>query len=280
MGANASTASDAALNAALDELYAAPFDSFVSLRRELSVRLRGSGDPSAARQVAQAAKPTRTAWALNQVARKHPDVIAAIVHAREAAAKAQKAGDAQAIRDGVRHYRETVGDAVRAVRSILAADGVALSPAQARRLGETVQALSTDESERRRLASGRLTRDVEVDELFVGVELGPDMEPPKERGPVRGEKASKAPEAEGKRVGEIERFRAERDRQERERALEEARARITALERAVDDARKTATDAEREVRRAQYESDKVGRALAELERKLTLAREDLKKPPR
>jgi hypothetical protein len=276
VGAKASTESDRALNAAIEELYAAPFDSFVSLRRELSVRLRGSGDTSAAGQVAQAAKPTRTTWALNQVARKHPDVIAAIVHAREAAATAQKSGDAQAIREGARHYREAVANAVRAVRATLAADGVALSPAQARRLGETVQALSADESERGRLASGRLTRDVEVDELFAGVELGADVRPAKERGPLRGDKASRTSEAEGARAREVERLRAELERQERERALEERRSRITGLERAVDDARKAAADAEREARRAQHLSDKAGRALAELERKLALAREDLK----
>jgi hypothetical protein len=276
VGANAKTESDGALDAALDELYAAPFDSFVSLRGELSKRLRGSGDTSAARQVAQAAKPTRTTWALNQVARKHPDVIAAIVRAREAAATAQKAGDAQAIREGVRHYREAVANAVRAVRATLAADGVALSPAQARRLGETVQALSADESERGRLASGRLTRDVEVDELFAGVELGAEARPPKERGPARGDQASRTSEAEGARAREVERLRAERERQEREHALEVRRARITGLEEAVDHARKAAADAEREARRAQYDSDKAGRALAELERKLALAREDLK----
>jgi hypothetical protein len=276
VGAKASTESDGALNAALEELYAAPFDTFVSLRRELSVRLRGSGDTSAARQVVQAAKPTRTSWALNQVARKHPEVIAAIVQAREAAATAQKAGDAHAIREGVRHYREAVANAVRTVRVTLAADGVALSPAQARRLGETVQALSADESEHGRLASGRLTRDVEVDELFAGVELGADVRPAKERGPVRGDKATRTSAAEGARAREVERLRAELERQERERALEERRARVTKLERAVDDARKAVADAEREARRAQYLSDKAGRALAELERKLALAREDLK----
>jgi hypothetical protein len=251
---------DLALNAALDELYAAPFDSFVSVRRELSMRLRGSGNASAARLVAQAAKPTRTAWALNQVARAHPDIIAAIVRLREAASDEQKTGDAQTIRDGVRRYRDAVGVAVRAARSTLAADGVALSPTQARRLSETLQALSTDASEREKLASGRLTRDVEVEDLFAGVEVSEVARHPKER--------------------EAERLRVERERRERERAVEEARAHVTALERAVDDARKISVDAEREARRAQYDSDKAARALAELERKLDQARDNLKKPQR
>jgi hypothetical protein len=270
VSAKESTGIDHALNAALDELYAAPFDSFVSLRRELSVRLRGSGNASAARLIAQAAKPTRTAWALNQVARAHPDIIAAIVRLREAAATEQKTGDAQTIRDGVRRYRDAVGVAVRAVRSTLAADGVALSPAQARRLSETVQALSTDESEREKLASGRLTRDVEVEDLFAGVEVSEVARHPIERGPVRYVKGSTG-DAEAARTREAERLRVEREREERERAVEEARAQVTALERAVDDARKISTDAEREARRAQYDSDKAARSLAELERKLRIA---------
>ncbi len=274
VSAKESTLLDPALNAALDELYAGPFDSFVALRRELSVRLRGTGNASAARLVAQAAKPTRTAWALNQVARAHPDIIAAIVGLREAAATEQKTGDAQTIRDGIRRYRDAVGVVVRAVRSTLATDGVALSSTQARRLSETVQALSTDESEREKLASGRLTRDVEVEELFAGVEVGDVAAHPKERGPVHDAKGSKA-DAEARRAREAERLRVERERQERE--IEEARARVTALERAVDDARKISMDAEREARRAQYDSDKAARSLAELERKLERARGDLKK---
>lgn len=279
MSAKESTGIDVALNAALDELYGGPFDSFVLLRREISARLRGSGNASAARLVAQAAKPTRTAWALNQVARAHPDIIAAIVRLREAAATEQKTGDAQTIRDGVRRYRDAVGVAVRAARSTLAADGIALSPTQARRLSETVQALSTDQNEREKLASGRLTRDVEVEDLFAGVEVSEAARPPKGRAPIDEVKGSKA-HAEAAREREAERLRVERERQERERAVEEARAHVTSLERAVDDARKISMEAEREARRAQYDSDKAVRALAELERKLGRARDDLKKPPR
>jgi len=277
VSAKESTGIDHALNAALDELYAAPFDTFVSLRRELSTRLRGSGNAAGARLVAQAAKPTRTAWALNQVARAHPDIIAAIVRLRAAAATEQKTGDAQTIRDGVRRYRDAVGVAVRAVRSTLAADGVALSSTQARRLSETVQALSTDEIEREKLASGRLTRDVEVEDLFAGIEVSEVARHPKRRAPAHDVKGSKV-DAEAARGREAERLRVERERQERERAVEEARAHVASLERAVDEARKISMEAEREARRAQYDSDKAARALAELERKLERARDDLMKP--
>src|SRR5579859_6882387 len=91
--------------AALDELYAAPFEAFVPLRRELSARLRAAGDASGARRIAEAIKPTRTAWALNQLARRHPELVTAIIQLWQAAAAAQEGGDATAIRKRAREYR-------------------------------------------------------------------------------------------------------------------------------------------------------------------------------
>jgi hypothetical protein len=270
------SAGERALSAALDELYAAPFDAFVSLRRELSARLRAAGDGSGARQIASAAKPTRTAWALNQVARKRPEIVAEIVRSRAAAATAQKAGDSKAIREGARGYRDAIAEGVSAVRSVLAEDGVALSSGQARRVGETLQALATDVREGSKLGKGHLTRDVEVDEIFAGIEVESEAS-----GQRAGEAHTRDTHAREKKERE-EKEREEHAREERaseakERAVEEALARVRALDDAVATARKATTEAEREVRRAQYDADKASRALAALETRLDQAREELKK---
>lgn len=260
------TPQPSALQTALDELYGAPFDRFVSLRRELVVRLREAGDPEAARQLGAANKPPRSAWALNQLARTSPELVAAIVESWEAAAAAQKSGDADDIRESARQYRDAVAQVVKGARSLLAADGASLSVLQARRIGETLQALVSNAEERRKLQGGRLTRDVAVEDPFAGLEeCG---KPPKRT------RAGTEVEAEAKSARKRE---EERVRLERERAVAEGRAKVAALEGSVDVARRAAAEAERSLRQAQSTASQTKSALAKLEEDLAVAREQLKK---
>jgi hypothetical protein len=266
-------ATDPALSQALDELYSAPFEAFVGLRRELASRLRSAGDAAAARSIAAAEKPTRTAWAINQVARRRPDLLAAIIEGRKSAATAQTDGDADRIRETARRYRECLAGAVREVRSVLAEAGVSLSAAHARRTGETLQALSTDDGERAKLSSGRLTRDVTVEDPFAGLALGATTHR------ATGRQA-KAPADQSSKTQDLEAARrreAERARRERERAIDEARARVTAMEHAVVEARRTAAEADRVALRARHEAEAARSALDSLERDISRAREELKR---
>jgi hypothetical protein len=266
---------EAAVTAALDELYAAPFDRFIPLRRELALRLRGAGNVAGARRVSEAKKPTRTAWALNQVARKNSELVAAVIETRRAAAGAPKAGDAGAIRAVMQRYREAIARAVGAVRSTLAADGVGLSPAQSRRVGETLQAIATDPTEREKLSTGRLTADIEVEDPFAGIEVGPvrshvrsPHDGPAKPAPARDTTAARAQDA--------ERHEQARVAEAKRRAHEEALASLRALEQKVAAARKTALEADRNVRFAQHAADQAREALASLERQLDRSRVSVK----
>jgi hypothetical protein len=265
---------EAATTAALDELYGAPFDGFVPLRRELALRLRAAGNVAGARRVAEAKKPTRTAWALNQVARRQPALVGAVIDARHAAA-ALKPGDAGAVRALMQRYREAIAKAVSAVRSILAADGVGLSPSQSRRVGETLQAIATDPAEREKLSTGRLTVDLEVEDPFAGIEAGPvaGRERPRRDG------AAKAPPAHDKaaaRVRDAERLQQARAAEAKRKESEEARERLRALEQKVAAARKTALETERSLRFAQHAADQAREALASLEQQLDRTRVSVK----
>jgi hypothetical protein len=268
---------DETLIRALDELYAAPFERFVSLRADLRARFRAAGDAAGARQVSEAAKPTRTAWALNRVARSNPELVAAMVRAREGAATAQKRGDSTAIRDLVRQYRDAVAAVVRAVRATLVANGGTLSATHARRVGETLQALAADEGERKKLTTGRLTRDVEVDDPFSETELGP-LVPGSKRRPSTGEEApSQRANEKAARAREAERLRDLRILREKQHALDKARSTVSELDDAIAEARKFAMQEDREARRAQYAADKANRKVADLMEKLARARDQLKK---
>jgi hypothetical protein len=262
------------LEGPLNELYAAPFDRFVSLRKELAARLRAEGDAEAARRLGTANKPTRTAWALNQVARSHSELVDAIVDSWKAAAGAHNQ-DADAIRDGARRYREAIGEAVRAARAILAADGVSLSTAQARRMGETLQALAAHEVDREKLKAGRLTQDVSVDDPFGGLDPSHGVRHPKPLKAAGGQSSSRGAEEAAARKVE-----ADRIRQEKQRAIDEARARVTSLEQSVAEARKMAADAERVRKQAESEAARAKRTVGTLEEDLARAREHLERLPK
>ncbi len=163
-------------SAALDELYAANLDRFVALRKELVAKLRAGGDVPSARLLAAAEKPTRTAWALNQIARRHPELMTAVFEARDHAAAILAGASPDRARDRAQRFREAVAAVVRATRALSNDAGMTLSAIQVRSIGETIQALAAEESGRAKLLEARLTQDVPLDDPFAGLTPGPPRE--------------------------------------------------------------------------------------------------------
>ncbi|MGZ4398486.1 MAG: hypothetical protein ACXVZ1_08720, partial [Gaiellaceae bacterium] len=56
---------------AIDDLYGADLGSFADERQRLARALREQGEPEQAKVVSGLRKPTRAAWLLNQLARRH-----------------------------------------------------------------------------------------------------------------------------------------------------------------------------------------------------------------
>lgn len=269
-----------AVSAALDRLYGAPLDEFVALRRDLAGALRKGGDASASRLVAAASKPSRTAWALNQLARRRPEILAAVLDARTTAAAAQKDGTSEAVRATARAYRDEVGRTVRAAIEILQEVGADLPAIQARRLGATVQALAGEDDGRTKLLGGRLVADVEVDDPFAGLEVGPGREQRTAEAPVRddlAERRAARTQRAAQSAAEAARERAaELAREKKAQELEKARDRLRALEQEATEARATARQAEVAATRAQAEAERARRAVEAIERQLDEARRVLR----
>ena len=280
---------DDAVSDALDRLYAAPLDAFVPLRRELVASVRVKGDPlaaKAAREVAAAPKPTRTAWALDQVAHRHPELVRAMLEARDAAAATQKRGEGDAIRTAVRDYRAHMTEVAHAARDALTAAGFGVTAAQLRRMSETLATASVEGSEARaRLAAGRLTEDVGLEDPFAGIEAAPQRAPKSERDPpvtlaapptaaaTAREKAD-AVAAEKARAAAAQAVAREKAKHEAARKL--AQERLDALEEEARAARAEARRRETAALRAQDEADRARRALEEVESRLGTAREALR----
>jgi hypothetical protein len=262
---------DAALSEALDRLYGTAFDGFVAARRAIASELKARGEVDAARSVAAAAKPTRTAWALNDVARRQPERVRAVFQARDAAAAAQTSADAEALRAATREYRRLVSELVREVGDVLEAAGGPPSAALLRRVGETIQAAGAEGSEaREQLLAGRLVKDVEVDDPFGGAEAGGVPEPGEHRGRAQAEH----PEAAARSRAEARQLAEQQERERRKLALERARERIAELEVQAREARATARQAEVAAARADDEARRARRAADDVQKQLDKARDE------
>ena len=77
------------LDDALDELYGVDAGEFVAVRKRLSAALRSDGDKDGAKELLAARRPSTSAWALNQVARRQPELVDDLLEASSALFAAQ-----------------------------------------------------------------------------------------------------------------------------------------------------------------------------------------------
>src|SRR5258706_12629024 len=101
---------DRPLEDALDELYGVDPSEFVAVRKRLSSSLRSAGDKEAAKELLAARRPSTSAWALNQVARRQPQVIESLLEASRALFAAQTRGSNKpdVLRDAIRTHRAAI----------------------------------------------------------------------------------------------------------------------------------------------------------------------------
>jgi hypothetical protein len=260
-----------ALSESLDRLYESALEDFVAARRSIAAELKARGEVNAARTVAAAPKPTRTAWALNDVARHHPDRVRAVFEARDTAATAQTSADADALRAATREYRRLVSELVREVGDVLEAAGTRPSAVLLRRVGETIQAAGAEGADARELLlRGRLVKDVEVDDPFGGADADGVPEPGERQ--TRAQ-AGRAEDAARSRAAAKE-LAEQQERERRKLAWERARVRIAELEAQARETRAAARQAEVAATRADDEARRARRAADDVQKQLDKAREE------
>jgi hypothetical protein len=143
-----------------DDLYGLPLEEFVSARDTLARELRKAGKTDAADEVKALRKPSVSAWTVNQLARRHPQELKALVKAGDGLRKAQRGAvsgrGAEALRTATRAHRDRLDDLTAAARHELDAAGPTLQ-----RVVQTLRAASVDKEASKRLLAGTLTEDVE-----------------------------------------------------------------------------------------------------------------------
>lgn len=240
-------------------LYALDPSEFVAARSAVVAQLKAAGDKDGAKVIGALKKPTRTAWAINQVVRADParieELRAAGAELRERQADALSGGDAAALRTATASRR----DLVRA----LAAEVAALAGDSHREeAAATFEAASIDDEVGAIVAAGRLTTAVSrtADLGFLGMPeptgtSAPRRSPSPKR--TRARRTADAPDEE-----------AEEELPEPPRL---DRRRIAKLERTLAGAEDAVADAEQAVARTERERAEAEEGLTAAQKRLDAA---------
>jgi hypothetical protein len=245
-----------AFDRAADDLYGAPLDEFVARRDALARELRRSGDREVADRVKALTKPSVPAWAVNRLAREHPDEVAHLLRTGEHLRNVQgwllrREADPTDLRRAVESERAAAGSLVGRAADLLSAAGRAPRGDVLERIAETLHAAAADDEVRADVERGRLVRD------RASVGLGPTVPAGATRRASRERKGRAATPDEA-----VDAAAAARDRLRAAEADAKTADRTSAAaDRAVERAARTLSAAEDNWERAQ---DALREARAEL----------------
>ena len=217
-------------------------------------RLGKAGQAEAAAEVKKLAKPSVPVWTANQLARREPGELRALLRSAEELRKAQQkalAGKGVAdLQKRLDEQRRAVRALARLGRDILADEGRSVSDAIVERIAKTLDAAALDEGSRFLLRAGRLTEEVEP--------LGFDALAGMSVTPAKGRRTAAKAKPKGGAVADARRRLQEAQRKARERARE-----ATHADREADRAETAAVKARSGAREARERADAAEAAVAE-----------------
>jgi hypothetical protein len=228
-------------------------------------RLGKAGQTEAAAEVKKLAKPSVPVWTANQLARREPGELRALLRSAEELRKAQQkalAGKGVAdLQKRLDEQRRAVRALARLGRDILADEGRSVSDAIVERIAKTLDAAALDEGSRFLLRAGRLTEEVEP--------LGFDALAGMSVTPAKGRRTAAKAKPKGGAVADARRRLQEAQRKARERARE-----ATHADREADRAESAAAKARSGAREARERADAAQAAVAEAQAALRDAQGD------
>jgi hypothetical protein len=237
----------------LDRLFELRPAEFTAARNDLAKRLKRAGQKAPAARVQGLRKPTIPVWAINQIARRRPDEVQALIAAGDELRAAQEAvlggGDREQLRAATSAERDALRKLTQQANELLSSAGQRPTAAVLERIAATVRSAALDERGRELLAAGMLVEELESSgfDAFEGMKISARSKPAR-----RGAKPTGAAE--------------ERRRRERIRKLRERAKKLTAAAAEADrEADRAETEAARERRKADRAGEAAERARAELE---------------
>ncbi|MPZ96738.1 MAG: hypothetical protein GEU96_17960 [Propionibacteriales bacterium] len=250
-------------DAIADELYGLPPGEFTATRNALVKEAKSSGNQALATRIQKLAKPTASAWLVNQLVRQHRDDLEPLIALGDELREAASMLTGDELRALTRQRRQVVAGLVVAATRLAGEAGQPSTAAVQREVQQSLEASLADPTLAEQLLAARLARPL----AYAGFgELG--------AGPVRTADGSSAPVADldARRRKHAQRDLAEASRQvqiaERVQArvqqeVDTARAASAAAEARVDERRAQLADAEQSALQARSEAEDEQQRLAE-----------------
>ena len=258
----------------IDALFKLPQGEFTAARNALASRLKKAGRTEESQRVKGIAKPTATAWAVNQLYWQHPKDVERLIDLSEKVRKAQTSGHAN-LRELFDQRRKLLSELTKRAAGILRDAGHGVTPDATRRLTITLESLASWGHTDGAPQAGRLTADLEplgfdeIAALLGGKKIQAKVLPFRAAKP-----AAEDPAAIREAVKNAQKAlrEAEREADRARAALEKATARAEAVEKQKQEIEARHAQAKEEMRAAASEAKKAAQALADAQRTLERAR--------
>jgi hypothetical protein len=238
-----------------------PPEEFVKARDALVRKLRDEGQVEEARRIAALRRPSTALWIVNQLGRRAPRDVEALIEASQRAQRAQLRGSgSDELRDAMRAQREAIQRLLEEADKAARDAGTALTLEMQRRIQDTVQSAATAEAEA--LRNGSLEHELSA-AGFGALLSGTAAVVAKAADRKRGFEARA--DEQKRRVGEKrERMLRERELQRAEQTARRLAVRAEQLERFSAQARQSAEKAQAKARESRQVADAAAARLLEL----------------
>jgi hypothetical protein len=267
----------------IDRLYQLLPDEFTAARNDLARRLKAGGDAEGAAEVKGLARPSVSAWAVNQLYwRVRPDfdaVVAAGGRMRAAQQRmlaGKKATDFAALSTA---RDEAIARALKSIEGLAARAGVEMSAVIRQRVRTTLESLAIQGGWGDQARAGRFESDLALPGFETLASLAAALPPPTRSSETAGRTSERSRRA-GTDRESAKRQALETARQRARTALASAESDARAARDAAERASAAAADAERRAGRAREDVDLVKGQLADAMARATRALDALKNAKR
>jgi hypothetical protein len=250
----------------IDELFKLPLGEFTSARNALAAQLKKAGRTQEAKEVKALAKPSASAWVVNQLYWRHRESFDRLVAAGEGLRKAH-AG--QLTGAAVNARREAMTELTRLAELVLLRDGNHSATRDLMRsVTSTLEALSSCASSPTAPIAGRLTDDLQP----PGFEAVAGLLPQSSK--ARGQLQMPLPHAQPATNRARSAAAARRDEKDRKALVAAARSAVRDAERALSAARKQAERAAAKAETAVKRAKELAAERAQIEKQLARVAND------
>ena len=310
---NSSSAPVGKLEDDLDALFKLPLTEFIAARKTVAARLKQAGRISDANRVKALAKPSISAWAVNQIYWKHREAFDELIATGQRFRQAQasgRAGKVADMREALNERRDALSQLSDLASALLRDAGSNPSPETIHRITTTLEGVSAYPSFPDDARPGRLTRDVDPPGFDSFASLAPsaggkkmteEVRSSPKSGPAAGTRRKAEPAGDtrnSKQAHQAKIAAAKVSLQEAKKLLVEERTRAQRLEATQKKANADAKQAEKHKREAEErlekarvaadvaarrardlaaESEAAGKALEEAQRTVEKAAKELEK---